>query len=183
MHYTSMFNMKKCIDKYVTERFLSRRTVRIADIGAWSGDSDYNYRRLFYDHGMFNYTGVDIHAGGNVDVVLQDPYKLPFDDGAFDLVVSGQMFEHCEFFWMSFAEMVRVLRSDGYIFLIAPSSGPTHGVVDCWRFSRDAYKALAKWTDCECVESWRDITTTLQGGQRHVWHDMVGVFRHHPRSR
>jgi hypothetical protein len=92
------------------------------------------------------------------------------------------MFEHCEFFWMSFAEMARVLRVDGYIFLIAPSAGPVHGAIDCWRFYRDAYRALAKWADVECVESWRDMTSTLQGGQRHVWHDMVGVFRHHQRS-
>jgi hypothetical protein len=83
------------------------------------------------------------------------------------------------------AEMVRVLLRDGYIFLIAPSS-LHRGVVDCSRFYSDAYKALRPSPNGRLRVrrvGWRDMTTTLQGGQRQVWHDIVGVFRHHPRSR
>jgi hypothetical protein len=41
--------------------------------------------------------------------------------GYADVVISGQAFEHIEFFWLSWRETVRVLRQGGLIFLIAPS--------------------------------------------------------------
>ena len=86
-------------------------------------------------------------AGPGVDIVLDDPYRLPFGDGEVDVVVSGQMLEHCEFFWLSFGEMLRILKPDGYLFLIVPSAGPIHNYpVDCYRFYPDAMKALAKYT-------------------------------------
>jgi SAM-dependent methyltransferase len=162
---------------YITPSFRARGTVEVADIG--SRGAGRTYRDLFSSDRGFRYTGVDLVPGPNVDLVLTNPYEIPMSDGSVDLVISGQMFEHCEFFWLSFLEMLRILKHDGYIFLIAPSVGPVHRApVDCWRFYPDSYRALAKWGRCKCVESWRDTSTTLQHGQRHIWHDMVGVFRH-----
>ncbi len=46
----------------------------------------------------FKYTGVDIIAGENVDLVLKDPYKLPFENNSVDVVVSISTFEHTDFF-------------------------------------------------------------------------------------
>ena len=86
------------------------------------------------------------------------------------LVLSGQMFEHSEFFWRAFEEMARVVRPEGFIFLIAPSAGPIHRYpVDCYRFYPDAYVALAKHAGCVLVQSWLD--------ERGPWRDLVGVFR------
>jgi len=105
--------------------------------------------------------------------VLDDPYRLPFADGSVDIVLSGQMLEHCEFFWLTFAEMMRVLKPDGYLFLIAPSAGPIHEYpVDCYRFYPDAYRALAKHAGCHLHEVWLD--------ERGPWRDLVGVFAKHP---
>jgi SAM-dependent methyltransferase len=100
---------------------------------------------------------------------------LPLADAAIDVVLSGQMLEHCELFWLTFGEMIRVLRPDGYLFLIAPSAGPIHRYpVDCYRFYPDAYAALAKFAGCHLVTCWLD--------ERGPWRDLVGVFRRTPPS-
>ncbi|MEO6216860.1 MAG: methyltransferase domain-containing protein [Sphingomonas sp.] len=134
------------------------------------GGSDVNgsYREIFA-HPRYAYTVADIDAEAGVHLVLQDPYRLPLDDGSIDIVISGQMLEHCEFFWLTFVEMVRVLRPGGFIFLIAPSSGPEHRYpVDCYRFYPDAYRALARYANCQLVDLWCD--------ERGPWKDLVGVF-------
>src|SRR4051794_8673971 len=81
----------------------------VVDVG--SMDVNGCYRPLFSDSRM-QYIGVDLEPGPNVDVVLADPYTLPFDDGAVNLVISGQMLEHCERFWRVFHEMLRVVKDD-----------------------------------------------------------------------
>ncbi|WP_299323401.1 methyltransferase domain-containing protein [Parasphingopyxis sp.] len=140
--------------------------LKIVDIGG--ADVNGSYADLF-GKPDFDYLAVDLEPGPGVGVVLDDPYALPFPDDAFDLVISGQMLEHCEMFWLSFAEMMRVTKSDGYLFLIAPSSGPIHRhPVDCYRFYPDAYRALAKYADCHLVDLWRD--------RRGPWNDLVGIF-------
>jgi predicted O-methyltransferase YrrM len=86
-----------------------------------------------------------------------------------DIVLSGQMMEHCEFFWLAFAEMIRVLKPDGILFVIVPSAGPIHRYpVDCYRFYPDALVSLAKYARCHLVESWHD--------ERGPWKDLLGVF-------
>jgi hypothetical protein len=66
--------------------------------------------------------------------------------------------------------MARVVRPEGFIFLIAPSAGPIHRYpVDYYRFYPDAYVALAKHAGCVLVQSWLD--------ERGPWRDLVGVFR------
>jgi len=92
------------------------------------------------------YVGVDFAPGKDVDVVLEDPYRLPFPDDHADAIVTSSCFEHSEFFWLTFVECARVLKPGGLMYLNAPSNGPVHGYpVDCWRFYPDAGRALAKW--------------------------------------
>ena len=108
-----------------------------------------------------------------MDIVLTDPYHVPLPDASVDVVLSGQMLEHCEFFWLAFQEMVRLMKPEGFIFLIAPSAGPIHRYpVDCYRFYPDAYHALAKLAGCHLQAVWRD--------ERGPWQDLVGVFRRSP---
>jgi len=116
------------------------------------------------------YLSIDIEQGDGVDIVMNDPYNAPIEDNSVDVVISGQMLEHCEFFWLTIKDMARILRSGGFILLVAPSCGSVHRFpVDCWRFYPDAYKALAKWVNLELVQAWHDQT-----GQ---WKDQVGMFK------
>jgi SAM-dependent methyltransferase len=161
--------MQRCYD-----RFLAARTsppgdlLTVVDLGAL--DVNGSYRSVFPPE-RFRYVGCDLEAGEGVEVVLTDPYSIPLDDAYADVVVSGQMLEHNERFWLTFGEMLRIMKPNGYLFLIAPSAGPIHAFpVDCYRFYPDAFRALASGAGCRLVDLWLD--------DRGPWHDLVGVFRH-----
>jgi len=178
MHPSSMKNMKTLFDKYITEEFISVSTsCKILDFGGKNIRGLGTYYDLLtadtapYNEHNIDYQGIDLDAGPGVSIVLEDPYKVPLEDNYADVVISGQMFEHCEFFWLSFLEMVRVVRPGGYIFLIAPMTGKVHRYpVDCWRFYPDAYAALSKWGKVELVDAWTDY----EGSK---WWDQVGAFK------
>ncbi|KCZ87958.1 glycosyltransferase [Hyphomonas johnsonii] len=174
MHASSFENMLKCYWRYVVGNpDLRDRSLRVIDIGG--ADVNGSYSEIFSGPG-FEYNGADLVAGPGVSIVLDDPYQVPCEDTSFDLVLSGQMLEHSEYFWLAFAEMVRLVKPDGFIFLIAPSAGPIHQYpVDCYRFYPDSYKALAKLTGCHLVDCWHD--------QRGPWNDLVGVFSKTPRAK
>jgi SAM-dependent methyltransferase len=170
MHQSSFDHMQDLAARYLD----STQEITIADIG--SHDVNGSYRPIF-DAPSWSYWGVDLSAGPNVDVVLSSPYRFPFATASFDLVVSGQAFEHIDYFWLSWLEMVRILRPEGLIFLIAPSRGPEHRYpVDCWRFFPDAYRALARWGEVEAVEINTDWSPHPDPGSA-PWGDTVGVFR------
>lgn len=168
MHLTSLDNMRTCYERYVAGTDLERQpVVRVLDVGG--ADINGSFRDVFSGP-QFTYIGADLVDGPGVSVVLDDAYRLPFADHSVEIVLSGQMLEHCEFFWLAFAEMIRVVKTDGYVFVIAPSAGPHHQFpVDCYRFLPDSYRALAKYADCRLVDVWWDA--------RAGWHDLVGVFQ------
>jgi SAM-dependent methyltransferase len=150
------------------------RSLRILDVGSY--DVNGSYRPLFLRPG-WHYVGVDLSPGPNVDVVLSSPYQLPMARGDFDLIISGQAFEHVEYFWLSWLEMTRVLKPGGQIFLIAPSRGEEHRYpVDCWRFYPDGYRALAKFGGLDLIEVSTDWTPHSNPDSSQ-WGDTVGVFR------
>jgi SAM-dependent methyltransferase len=152
MHRTSIAHMRGAVARHVA----GRPAGLVADIGAASRRRPW-YRQIWEAAG-WTYTGVDLVAGKNVDVVLADPFDFPFPDGRFDAVISGQMLEHNEMFWLSFVEMNRVLRQGGLMVHIAPSRGPEHRAPqDCWRFYRDGMTALGRWSGFEVIEATTDF--------------------------
>lgn len=167
MHASSAENMAFALAG-VDHHLLSadRTSCEVLDLG--SMDVNGSYRSLLTDPRV-RYTGADLEAGPGVDLVLDDPNHLPFEDASFDLVLSGQMLEHAAQFWVSFAEMRRVLRPDGVLIVIAPSSGPIHSYpVDCYRFYPDAYRTLAALNGLHLLSVHLD--------ERGPWKDLVGVF-------
>ena len=159
----------------LVDAYLDRQqALSIIDIG--SCDVNGSYRPLFRATG-WRYVGVDLVAGPNVEVVLKSPYRLPFADDSADLIISGQAFEHIEFFWLTWLEMVRVLRPGGVIFLIAPSRGYEHRhPVDCWRFYPDGFTALAKYGGLDVLKAHTDWEPHPDPDSA-PWGDTVGVFR------
>lgn len=126
------------------------------------------------------YIGVDFAEGKNVDVVLDDPYRLPFEDCSFDTIVSSSCFEHSEFFWLSWLEMLRLVKPGGKIYINVPFNGYIHRYpVDCWRFYPDAGLALQNWgrvNDYSVVmlESFVAKQYSLEDEGR--WNDFIAVF-------
>lgn len=145
---------------------------RCLDVGAY----DVNGSLRQVAPAMWQYVGVDFSAGPGVDVVLEDPYYLPFPDGSFDVAVSTSCFEHSEFFWLSFLEILRVLSPRGLFYLNAPSNGSFHRYpVDCWRFFPDSGKALEKWAKRNQVPT-KLLESFVSYQQVNPWNDLVAVF-------
>ena len=161
MHESSVKNMKAFFDAFV------KSPASVLDIGSKGGDA---YRDISLSGGH-SYVGLDVEGGQNVDIVVADIYSWKeVKDVAYNVVISGQAFEHIEFFWLTFKEMVRVLKKGGYICLIVPSKGDVHRYTfDCWRFYLDAMGALAKWGNVELIESKKDEGT--------AWGDCRGIFK------
>jgi len=133
-----MENAQRFFDVYVARL----GNVCVVDIGA----QDVNGSLREICPGDATYIGVDYIAGKGVDIVLDDPYKLPFEDNTIDVIVSSSTFEHVEMFWLLFIEIIRVLKPNGLFYLCAPSSCGFHRFpVDCYRFFPDSGNALANW--------------------------------------
>ncbi len=170
MHPSSYAHMAALVERYLA----GHASLTVVDLGSF--DVNGCFRPLFSREG-WSYTGMDVAAGPNVDVVLGDPYHLPTADDAVDVAVSGSTFEHVEQFWRLFEEMCRIVKPGGMLFLIAPSRGPEHRYpVDCWRFYTDGMAALARLAGVELVEAHTDWESTEHHGSA-VWGDTVGVFR------
>lgn len=170
MHASSYEHMARLVAGYMPVE----QSLQIVDIGSY--DVNGSYRPLFASP-RWHYRGIDLSPGPNVDIVLESPYRLPLADESCDVVVSGQVFEHVEFFWLAWQEMLRVLKPGGVILLIAPSRGYEHRYpVDCWRFYPDSFRALARYGACDLLEVSTDWEEHADAASA-TWGDTVGVFR------
>jgi SAM-dependent methyltransferase len=169
MHESSYLHMQRLAARHLSER----PPGRVFDIGAM--DVNGSYRPIFEALGWC-YTGCDISPGANVSTVLPSPYVFPWKSASADLIISGQAFEHIQFFWLTMLEIARVVRPGGLVFLIAPSRGPEHRYpVDCWRFYPDGYRSLAAWSGLSLLDVSTDWEPAPQADSA-PWGDTVGVF-------
>lgn len=149
----------------------------IIDLG--SQDIQGSYRHIF-DKPPWRYVGADIAPGRNVDLVIKDPYdwrELKTD--SVDVLISGQTFEHTEFFWETAEEISRVLKPGGVCCLIAPWTGPVHRYpLDCWRINSDGMLAVARYAGLEVLECWSQLNDlTIYDQNSNLWHESILVAR------
>lgn len=178
MHVSSYAKAEIFLRTYGEELAAPGWPVRVLEVGSKSYHEQDTYRDLFASD-RYEYVGLDIEAGDNVDIVPVNPFVWnEIADNSFDLCVSGQTFEHNPYFWVTFAEMARVLRPGGMAFVVAPGAGHVHRYpVDCWRFYPDSWAALASLTGMELVESYFEtdmLATRVEGG---AWRDSVCIAR------
>ncbi len=175
MHSSSFDKMAEFRRRYLTGR--EGEALTILDLG--SQDINGSYRQLF-SAPSWCYLGVDMAAGANVDVVLADPYDWrELAPESADVIVSGQTFEHTEFFWLTIQQIARTLRQNAICCIIAPSSGPEHRFpVDCWRVYPDGLRAVARYAGLETVEAWTQWEDSPEyDNESNKWHDSVLVAR------
>jgi len=149
----------------------------VVDVGG--KDVNGSLRSFFISRGM-KYICIDMEAHSSVDIVVNPGDSLPFETGSIDLIVSTSCFEHDPCFWLTFREMARIIKSDGFIYINAPTAGPYHTYPgDNWRFYSDAGQALAYWSgkqiSNETVYPVKVVETFNVLGN--VWNDFVCVWK------
>lgn len=174
MHKSSVDKMQSFKDKYLHDR--QSEKLNILDLG--SQNIGGSYRHIF-DMPNWNYFGVDLESGENVDIILRNSYQWDeIQSDSVDVLISGQTLEHIEFFWITILEISRVLKVGGMCCLIAPSSGYEHRYpVDCWRFYPDGMRALAKFAQLEALEVMTQWQDEEYSDGSNVWHDSVLIAR------
>lgn len=109
--------------KFIKNKFpFHFKNKKVLDIG--SLDINGCNRELFID---CDYYGLDIGPGKNVDIVsLAHEYNAP--DQSYDVLVSGNAFEHDMHFPKTLKNMIRLLKSGGLMFFsCAGKDYPEHG--------------------------------------------------------
>jgi SAM-dependent methyltransferase len=175
MHPSSYDRMAEFCQDYLAAR--RDEALTIVDLGS----CDYNgsYRPIFAQK-RWRYIGVDLTPGRNVDLVLRDPYRWrELKTQSVDVLVSGQTFEHTEFFWETILEIVRVLKPGGLCCIIAPATGTAHRFpLDCWRIMSDGFRALARYAGLEVLHAhthWEE--STKYDAESNKWHESILIAR------
>lgn len=145
MHPEAYLQMGKLLDLW------QEPTANVLDVGSF--DVNGNYRKLVTDRG-WQYTGTDVAPGKNVDIVSDDPYNFPFDDGEFDVLISGSTMEHVQAIWRWIPELARMVRSGGMLAIITHTHWRYHPhKYDCWRIMPDGFDYLFELTGC--LKLWK----------------------------
>lgn len=161
MHRNVLIHEQAFLETY----FPNSKNLHIAEIGSLNVNGSLKEEALRYSE---EYIGIDFASGKDVDVVIEDPYSLPFPDNKFDLVMSSSCFEHSEMFWLSFLESLRILKPTGLLWYTVPGAWMSYHQypVDCWRFYPDSAIALEKWANrskihAKMLESYMTIPSAL----------------------
>jgi SAM-dependent methyltransferase len=170
MHQSSIDKMQSFKDKYLADK-RSEQSI-VLDLGSQNIGGCY---KQIFDGEDWNYSGVDLAPGDNVDIVLRNPYQWEeIRSNSVDVLISGQTLEHAEYFWLTMMEIARVLKPGGLCCLVAPSSGYEHRYpVDCWRFYPDGMRAMANFARLQVLDAYTQWDDEEYADGSNVWHDSV----------
>jgi hypothetical protein len=94
VHKTALEHGRLFFESYLG----TQKTLQSSTSAPWS--STVRYDRLLQKNASTS--AFDFEHGKGVDVLLTDPYRLPFEENSVDIAVSSSCYEHSEFFWLSF---------------------------------------------------------------------------------
>ncbi len=148
MHQSAMVRMSWFVDNYIK----GKGRVRVLDVGSYNVNG---CMRPLFDGTEAEYVGLDIEAGPNVDVVMNEPYNWDnIPDSSFDFVISANAFEHIEYPWLTIKLIYSKLKQGGIACIHAPLSISEHRFpVDCYRYYPDGFRALAKWGGFQVISA------------------------------
>lgn len=149
--------MHESVFQWVKEK-ASKLTIggaRILEVGSLNVNG--SVRSLFT--GADYYSGIDMQPGKGVDHVMKATHlKYMFESSSIDIVISTEMLEHDDEFWISMMEMGRVLKPGGHLLVTARGNGfPLHSFPDdYWRFMPSGFKTLFRMASCDLMELSED---------------------------
>ena len=153
------------------------KNANVLDVGGV--DINGSYKELISPIGIYRTLDLS-YADYNWDTV---PY------GFFDVVISGQTFEHDKYFWKTLESINRVIRKKGIVIIIVPSKGGYHKCpVDCYRFYPDSSIVFAEilkadiidvvWNNKLNASKWLKLPKGIATYQHDtVWGDLGMVFK------
>lgn len=158
MHKSSILRMEWFTKGYLPESNGEKH--KVLDVGSY--DVNGSYKHLFPSD-KYDYKGLDMEQGDNVDICVENPYIWKdLETDSFDVVISGQAFEHIEFFWITLAEMARVLKKGGVMCIIAPNGFAEHRYpVDCYRFFTDGMISLARYVCLDPLHAHTNLAPSI----------------------
>ncbi|MFA5162713.1 MAG: methyltransferase domain-containing protein [Elusimicrobiales bacterium] len=116
---------------------------KILEVGSRNVTGETHKRRNCF-HNQAGYTGFDVLAGENVDIV-GDAHELSsyFSANSYDAVMASSVFEHLLMPWKVVLEMNIVLKKGGYLYISVPSIWPPHELpCDFWRYLPNSFDGL-----------------------------------------
>jgi SAM-dependent methyltransferase len=114
------------------------------------------------------------HGNGRWALTAADITRLPFDDGAFDLVICSEVLEHIPDHHRAMGEIIRVLKPGGPLVVSVPRRWPE---TLCWTLSR-AYRHMPGGH--VRIYNARQLTRQIEDrGVRH-WHTHFAHSLHSP---
>ena len=175
MHQSSYEIVKRF--RGLVDKVLPNGKLSVLDVGSCGVNG--TYKEIFADSDRYIYTGLDVVPGPNVDFIPADPYCWSeLQDGSFDVIISGQAFEHIAFPWRTMEQIGLKLKKGGLVCIVSPSRGPEHRYpVDCWRFYPDGMRALAEWAKLEVLEASTSWGKTGFRDGSDQWGDTFCVMR------
>jgi SAM-dependent methyltransferase len=134
MHKESLAHMQSFKDRYVMTN-----GGRVLDFGSKNVNGTYKSIWSGWD-----YIGVDIEEGNNVDVVIpHNSGSVPVEP--VDVVISGQCLEHCQEPWVAVWCMASALKPGGLACVIVPFVWKIHAYpADYYRFCPDGLSHLLR---------------------------------------
>ncbi len=168
MHKNSMNIMNELLTNYLNKE----ESLYIADIG--SLDVNGTYKTLIPS--QWTYTGYDIAKGNNVDIVMSSPFSIPAPDKSYDVVLCGQVIEHCCHPFRLMEDIYRITKDNGYVFVVAPSVCPVHRYPkDYWRIFPDGMKELLTQSGFACLNVYESPRNALKRISKYRMIDCVGI--------
>ena len=129
MHESSFRAMELHLNAYLANRL--HDPLRVLDVGSMIVDDGFgrSYRELMPP--SWNYIGVDLVPGKNVDRIMLGPYRIQDTPDDYDLIISGQCLEHVE---------------NPFRLVADP--------LDCWRIFPDGMRALIVSAGLICLQAY-----------------------------
>jgi len=166
MHDSAYNDAKNFVEKYLASK--KGQPLRIADVGSY--DVNGTLRPLFESSNWADwstrdwvYTGFDISAGPNVDVVLSKEYGWSSEySKRFDVVVTTQVMEHVRKPWLWIKDIVEIYKSGGLIYVCTPCGGVAFHEfpIDCWRTWPDGMRAVLEEADVDVLDCYMQAEDT-----------------------
>ena len=120
---------------FVSQNVSPNVKTRILDVGSYNVNGDH---RPLFNNPNWEYVGIDLEPGPNVDVIARSEYSFGLEAESFDVVISSNVAEHVRDIFAWIKEIARVTKKGGTICIITPSRIDEHRFpLDCWRIMPD----------------------------------------------